>query len=100
MICRNCRFSSQGVVLQVCALTGREHPADNPCDCEYVRVRREKEIKLKEAGSKVSSDLERLLNKISKPVVDPHHLMSILTDTSIDSANKITAAIEYLEDFV
>ena len=102
MLCGNCKFSNiiENTDRHICTLTKREYTAESVCDIEYIRVRREREARIKEAGEKVSSDLERLLSKISKPTVNPNHLMSILTDMSMDAANKVTAAIEYLEDFV
>jgi hypothetical protein len=83
-----------------CKLTGEEHINIFECNCPITRFRRDKEARLLREKANAIEALEALKHQVSKPMLDARHVIDILTDTTKEAGVKITAAIEYLEDFV
>ena len=47
MNCRNCNYKSESADIIICSITGEEHDIDSKCDCDIVRLKRDKEARLK-----------------------------------------------------
>ena len=83
-----------------CKLSGEEHINIFECNRPITRFRRDKEARLLKEKADAIDAIEALKHSITKPSVDIRHVIDILTDTTKEAGVKITAAIEYLEEFV
>jgi hypothetical protein len=105
MKCGECNYKEiiAGTGMQKCKLTEETRLPLDACNCEDRRALRDREAEISYNKEFILNSIDALKERIvedTTTIIDPQHIINILTDASKDSGMKIAEAIEYLEDFV
>ena len=104
MNCGKCSFAEilPGTGMLKCRLTGEAKLSADECNTDDLRSLKERELEVASNRANITNNLEALRNRLASTSrrVDPKHVIAILTDATKEAGEKITEAIEYLEDFI
>ena len=104
MNCGKCGFAEilPGTGMLKCQLTGEAKLGADECNTNDLRSLKEREQEVATNMSNMIGDLEALRERMYNNAkrVDPRRVIDILTNTDKEAAEKITEAIEYLEEFI
>ena len=98
---KDCSFTSGTVDVIRCSITGKEHATDFKCDCEPVRIKREKEARIKSDGNKATNAIKALREKLFGPQLDLKYVYDTLTKVSIKvDSPELCEVIDYIVEFL
>ena len=101
MKCKDCNFTSGTDDTIRCSITGKEHALDFKCDCEPIRIRREKEARIKSDGITATNAIKALREKLFGPQLDLQYVYDTLTKVSIKVVSpELCEVIDYIVEFL
>jgi hypothetical protein len=108
MKCKECNYGNtvEGIGPEhdgnvKCKLTGEEHAPFFNCNCEHIRIKRDKEARLLNDKKVAEEALSALKEAIDKPRPDVEYVYSVLHRIREEvESNKLEELIRYLEAYL